>query len=625
MGEYRKQQKSRPHRESITSETSEIGNTAELEKHMNSKLFQKFLRHEGINLKKPPVVQPPKKEEEMPDKWSSPEDQQPSPKWSQNNSIVSQREISPIKSNEKTPESLDFQSEESPQYNDVELKGFSEHLQPGQSYAYYDDLDEFDEEYKENEDIQNIPNEAPNIQPTSIPQIPIGMHQMGIPPYMGYYPMYMPPDPMMMRSPEPPKAKQDLEAIKQEYESTIQEKEEEVRKLNRQLQNAKYDYMELEDKLRNSEDLERRFSNLRYENENLERKVRSLEDENEYLRKQLDHSKDDLESIRSLADDSERKAKDKIDDLEREVKKAREKAEDLERQVLREKDKQMDLERKLLKSQDKNYSLKDEVERSEEKIHRLERELEDSKEQLNYQHRQQHRETDSLRKQISTLYSEMERLDQERNFRSSSRKAYYEEEQCFDRSYRKRNYPREERSFSRREDSRGSSPPRGNKFEKLDLRKDSDDFWLREETPPKTERTYQKEELPAVQPTTPDSRSLRENSYQDPSSKFRAKVAANNSTSVGSALAWEEAPEPPPRPNAPAKEYQDYSVKNLENTLLQLQIEKKKLEDEFAKLPEHAKKIAVRRRREEVETELSILTTNIANVKNKLRQKNALL
>jgi predicted nucleic acid-binding Zn-ribbon protein len=53
-------------------------------------------------------------------------------------------------------------------------------------------------------------------------------------------------------------------------------------------------------------------------------------------------------------------------------------------------------------------------------------------------------------------------------------------------------------------------------------------------------------------------------------------------------------------------------------------MEKDKYKNEFDKIPENPKTIAQKRRREELERELSILNKNIASLKTKLRDLDAL-
>ena len=65
-------------------------------------------------------------------------------------------------------------------------------------------------------------------------------------------------------------------------------------------------------------------------------------------------------------------------------------------------------------------------------------------------------------------------------------------------------------------------------------------------------------------------------------------------------------------------------VKGIEQNLLNLQMEQGKLVREFDRIPENAKTIAQRRRKEDLDREIKIVNKNISNLKNKLREMDAL-
>jgi len=77
-----------------------------------------------------------------------------------------------------------------------------------------------------------------------------------------------------------------------------------------------------------------------------------------------------------------------------------------------------------------------------------------------------------------------------------------------------------------------------------------------------------------------------------------------------------------PSSEVPEESFEEDSrdpVASLENKLMVLQLDKKRLESEFTKMPEHPKSIAQKRRKQTLETELDTLDTNIGNLKTKLR------
>ena len=62
------------------------------------------------------------------------------------------------------------------------------------------------------------------------------------------------------------------------------------------------------------------------------------------------------------------------------------------------------------------------------------------------------------------------------------------------------------------------------------------------------------------------------------------------------------------------------SIKSLEHQLYALHMEKRTLENEYARLPEHPKKANAIHRREELETQLNTMNHRISVVKASLRQ-----
>ncbi len=65
-------------------------------------------------------------------------------------------------------------------------------------------------------------------------------------------------------------------------------------------------------------------------------------------------------------------------------------------------------------------------------------------------------------------------------------------------------------------------------------------------------------------------------------------------------------------------------MSNIEGNLLQLNLERDKFKNEFDRLPENPKTIVQKRRREELERDLAILNKNIASLKTKLRDLDAI-
>jgi hypothetical protein len=92
------------------------------------------------------------------------------------------------------------------------------------------------------------------------------------------------------------------------------------------------------------------------------------------------------------------------------------------------------------------------------------------------------------------------------------------------------------------------------------------------------------------------------------SKQVKERIGATNSSSVSGILNWESKPR------------KNEEVLSIENEILSLQTDKKRLEEELAKIPEHAKKIAIIRRREEIENELAAIHSSIAGLKVRAKQ-----
>lgn len=313
----------------------------------------------------------------------------------------------------ETEEDLDFDpaEEQLPQLlfrkisnnPEFELKGYSEHLNPGESYAYYDE--------------PSVKVTAKQLEkfPTIVPQaIPPAMSYPLPPPHiMGYYPMYYPPN---IPPNLPPGHSMPFDSTSRPNQDVdkdiITKKDEEIKKLQRQLENAKLDYEELEDRLNSGDGiLERKYNNLKVERDMLDRKLRATEEENDKLRRELDNSKEDVEAFRLQNEETERSAKIKILDLEREVRQARDSIDDLDRQLIKEKDKNINMTRKIAKKKDEVYQLENDLKKSETTIQRLERDLESARDQNTYDARQQKRDIEALRRQVDSLTGQLENRD----------------------------------------------------------------------------------------------------------------------------------------------------------------------------------------------------------------------
>ena len=385
---------------------------------------------------------------------------------------------------------------------DSELKGFSDYIPPGESFVYF-------------ESIPENPPPKPKIQP-----------------YTPYYPVV---DPLIAINANNQQIK--------ELEERLKEKDEEIYRYKQDLENARLDYSDLEEKFNALGDVERKLKNLRVERDMFERKARSFEDENQDLLRQLDISKEDIDNARFKVEDIERANRNRVQDLERELRGYKDRISELERELSREKDKNNSNNR---------------VSKKRNQVYEDDYRNDDSGYDMDYDSRDNYPPYEEKRNKYS-------------------------------------NYDDDSWKPNRKNDS--DSYPEKQKKGEVDFY----DKWYQDKG--NQDKGYQ-------------DKGYQDKGYQDNydkkpekfSDQVKARIGAGNSSSKSSVLNWGEKPK------------KNEEILGMENKILSLQVEKKRFEEELAKIPEHAKKIAVIRRREEIENELNIIHSNIANLKIKVKQ-----
>jgi predicted nucleic acid-binding Zn-ribbon protein len=526
----------------------------QIEKHLNSKLFQKFLQKEGDKLteanlvpRAEPLSKPVKRAEPETRQVALKQRQAPDPDyWPESRSkddwrrfeevseppvktrskFMEEEEVyvQPQRFNPEPPETFFRQSSiRSPQIDerpsrsrwqddpyqggreddgfprDSELKGFSDYIPPGESFVYFEPVPE---------------NPAPKPKPN----------------LSNYY-----PDPLVSLT----SSNQQL----QDLEDRLRSKEIEISQYKQDIDHLKSDLQDLEEKLDSKSDLERRLKNLRVEKEMHERKSRGLEEENNELKRQLDMLREDVENARFKADDVERASKLKIQDLERELRSSRERISDLERELTREKGKSRKTYQDDYQDYDRNYYEDD--------------------------------------KKNKWDYPEEPRRGKRDDF-------YYEEPR---KGNKRQDYYEEDTRKTKRQDYYDEEP-----------RKNKQNDWYQD---PYQDKKNRKEEPYSDRGFNEKNDEFRPDKIKE---QVKARIGATNSSSVSSALNWGEKP----RKNG--------EILNLENQILALQTDKKRFEEELAKIPEHGKKIALIRRREEIENELVGIHSKMANLKIRVKQ-----
>jgi hypothetical protein len=201
--------------------------------------------------------------------------------------------------------------------------------------------------------------------------------------------------------------KNELISVKEKYENILQNKNAEIKKYARLSKELNNQIGEMSEKIAGFEENDRKITALRTEKESLEKKVYGLENECENLRKQLEFAKSSTNGFKGQIDERDRSARSHIQHLERELRILKDRQEQAENWGYREKERAENLERKLQKLKDNNNELRNELSRLEERNIRLEREVKDSSLRINKENNTQLRETEYLRRRIDELSQEV--------------------------------------------------------------------------------------------------------------------------------------------------------------------------------------------------------------------------
>ena len=216
-------------------------------------------------------------------------------------------------------------------------------------------------------------------------------------------------DPLLVKQLESEKKslQDELKKTVDKYELLIRKKTEEFKRLLKQNEHLKIVNEELQGKLDQAEEAERRAGILKTEKDLLERKVHNVESECENQKRQVKHLKESCDNYKKQVDEFERISRSKTHDVERELRLVKDRNDDLDRQLSREKERQQDAERKVVKSKERVFALESELSRSEDRTKKLERDLQEAKDRLTHEANHQLRETEGLRRKIEELTQEI--------------------------------------------------------------------------------------------------------------------------------------------------------------------------------------------------------------------------
>lgn len=323
-----------------------------IEKHLNSRLFKRFLEEENKFQKSKAKVTKKADNNEK-----ARRDLTPQPQVKPETPPKEKKTVQYYQQSPETPKSTQYHSLD-------EIKGFSQHIP-----AYMPQVDISRQNSFANFAQFQYPmqNYAPNYYSNVYPQM--------------QYPQMQFPDMMMLRQQTESlqgqlqyyqqielKHKEELDREKREFQELLAIKDNEIIKIKKNLENARFDIMDLEDQLRNcnSDD----FNNLQKRCLHLEEQLSKANNKND--RDRYEDSETEMRSYKA-----------KIEDLQRELVKSREKFQDLEN-----------------KNKNANVTEK-ELMKAHVRIEDLEIEIENYKKKYNKEIKQLSLENEQLKQQIN--------------------------------------------------------------------------------------------------------------------------------------------------------------------------------------------------------------------------------
>lgn len=457
------------------------------------------------------------------------------------------------------------------------------------------------------------------------PQYPQGMYYPMYPPPQ-YYPMgypppayqsfegrpYYPPQPPA----DPPRADEDHRAeiarLKEQFEEILREKEEQIERLQQ-----------------DAEEQEREDEGDRIRT--LVQRVRALEAELTHSKGEMSTAKDYIEKFKQERDEKERELRYKLQETEGNNQILRGKIEKLEANLIAERG-------KCSAAMDKVAQSEDTLENLQGKLTATLRDLDEIKRnRLQYIQKYQS-DSDALKKEIKSLNNALEQsnmqLDQAKyELQQSERrvKAGSQEQANFEinrltqqvhllqrqlesaEGGRAASTAKPQQRLPQAEESSGraAGKPRDTETTPQARKPPIDPALYEESRPPRRSATTQQEIeqyewAPRVRPPSTDM------SFESQYSRTAPKPVPESETKYE----WAEKPVSKPRP--PREDPSD-PIQSLENQLLSLQMEKQQLESEFLKLPDRARTLAARKRKEEIEGRLKAIDASLGGVKGQLR------
>lgn len=570
----------------------------DLDRYKNSKLFQKFMKQEGVTiLQKPPIVKPTTKGASPPPVPDPPIEEddyydQAAPEEGYEYQNAEEDRGGEYSAPEQ---SQGFRLQKSGTGSiDVELEGYSEHIPPSPARAqmFGDPRTSYMQQMP---GLYPAPPAYPNpyyYQPNLLGTAVNPMGGMGLPPVppLGamlpslemqlYFKQMMD----MYQQSNPPVSSRDT-AVREtvvrdtgkeaELAAELEARDKEIRRLQKELESRQLDVMKLEDQLQDigmAEGDPGRMQELMAEMEGLQKRYEATEDELISTQRECDKAKDELSALKSKksAPVEDSQAQDKIVQLEYKLEGALDKVAALEKALAKEKDMNSEAERRMEVARSRIAKLEEGLEDLKAETERKVEDAEEVKREATQLSRKLQKELELARGEIDALRSANERL----------------------KTQASRSGPQTREPYRRSPEPDSYSPPEP----------------VRRPVPKGRGREDYYEEEPV---------------YQDPPRR-EYEEPVRPATSRPSAFDPQEYEPSPPNRKGPSSGLTHFDmVRNVENKLIALQMERDRVQIEYNKIPEHSKTISQRRRREDLAQELDLLNTNINSLKSKLRALNS--
>jgi len=559
----------------------------DLDRYKNSKLFQKFMKQEGVTiLQKPPLVKSTPKGASPPPVPDPPIEEddyydQAAPEYEYQDAEEERDYAAP-------EQGLRLQKSGTGSI-DVELEGYSEHIPPSPARAQM--FSDPRTSYPQQPGLYPVPPAYPNpyyYQPNLLGTAINPMGGMGLPPvpplgamlpslemqlyFKQMMDMYQQSNPQVSSRDT---AVRDTVVKDTGKEAELESRDKEIRRLQKELESRQLDVMKLEDQLRDiglAEGDPGRMQELMAEMEGLQRRYEATEDELIATQRECDKAKDELAALKlkKSAPVEDSQAQDKIVQLEYKLEGALDKVAALEKALAKEKDMNSEAERRMEVARSRIAKLEEGLEDLKAETERKVEDAEEVKREATQLSRKLQKEVELARGEIDALRSTNERL----------------------KTQATRSGPPAREPYRRSPEPDSYSPPEPVRRPVPNAR-GREDYYQEEpvyQDPPR--REYDEPVRPATsRPSTFDSQEY------DPSQPSRKG------------------------PNSGLTHFD--MVKNVENKLIALQMERDRVQIEYNKIPEHSKTISQRRRRDDLAQELDLLNTNINSLKSKLRALNS--